>query len=85
MSEKMAEKKKREVEELEAHNAELMKLADTAACTHCGKLISSFEYLVLLPGFGWVECPGCGIVFCPTYVREDKLRRSGDINLIKPV
>jgi hypothetical protein len=85
MSEEMAEKKKREIEIAEADAAEMMKEAETAVCEHCGKLISSFEYLVMLPSFGWVECPGCGGIFCPSYIRKRKLQRIGEANLIKPV
>lgn len=61
------------------------KEAETAVCPACSKLISTFEYLVMLPGFGWVECPGCGHIFCPSYIRKRKLQRIGGANLIKPI
>ena len=85
MSEEIAKKKKIEIEAIEADEEEMLKEAETASCPFCSKLISSFEYLLMLPGYGWIECPGCGHVFCPTYIRKRKLQRIGGANLIKSI
>ena len=74
MSEEQSETRKKEIEKMLDQEEQIAKDMETDACPYCTKLTSTFEYVVMLPApFGWVECPGCGIVFCPSSIRKQKL------------
>jgi len=75
MSEEMAEKKRKDIEEFEKQQKEGEARIPEARCPHCGTPMSSFPYLMGLQDLGWIECAACGVVFCPTYVREQKIAR----------
>jgi len=88
MSEVMAEKKKKELEELEAEELRVATEMEKDACPHCGKLTKTFDYVVMFPApFGWLECTGCGTVFCPDSIRRQKIEqhKGGQEQLVKPV
>jgi len=75
MSEEVAEQKKKEIEELEVREAQIANEIGRDSCPLCGRLAKDFEYLVMMPPpFGWLECPGCGCVFCPSSLRKEKLQ-----------
>jgi hypothetical protein len=74
MSMEIAEKRKKEIEDMLAKEEQIAKEMETDACPYCSKLTSTFQYLVMLPApFGWLECTGCGTVFCPPSLRKQKL------------
>ncbi len=74
MSEEQSEIKKKEIEELEKTEKRILEDMDADACPYCNRLTKTFEYLTLLPSpFGWLECPGCGMIFCPASIRRQKL------------
>ena len=86
MSNEQAEKKKKEIENLTVEEEQIMQEMDKDNCPNCGKFTKTFDYVVLLPPpYGWVECPGCGTVFCPPSIRRQKLKTSNDIKLVKAV
>ena len=55
-------------------------------CPNCGTPTSQFAYLDgrVLQLFGWVECPICGVVFCPESVRMEKMKQMVDLQHAKP-
>jgi hypothetical protein len=87
MSEEQSEIRKKEIEDMLAKEEQIAKEMETDACPHCGKLTKTFQYLVFMPSpFGWLECPGCGMVFCPASLRKTKLnnmKRAQEIDIIK--
>lgn len=75
MSEEMAKKKKEEIEEIEKQETSDQAELERDKCPYCGKLFNTFEYVTMLPPpFFWMECPGCGMVFCPDSIRKRKLQ-----------
>lgn len=75
MSEEMSEIRRKEIEDLLAQEDRIAKDMETDACPYCAKLTSTFEYVVMMPSpFGWIECPGCGMIFCPSSIRKTKLK-----------
>lgn len=74
MSEEQAELRKKEIEDMLASEEQIAKEMEMDACPYCGKLTKTFQYIVMMPApFGWVECCGCGMVFCPSSIRKQKL------------
>ncbi len=83
MSEEMAEKKKKEIEELQAAEAKVAEEMKNDKCPYCGKYTSTFDYVVMFPApFGWLECTGCGAVFCPDSIRKQKIEHERKKNVI---
>lgn len=78
MSGEMAETRKKEIEDMLTKEEQVAREMETDACPYCTKLTSTFEYMVMLPApFGWIECTGCGMVFCPSSIRKQKLENMG--------
>lgn len=79
MSEKMAEKKKRELELLAQHEEEEARDIEDVkddACPHCLQAVSKMPYVNFHPVMGWLECAACGIVFSPRSIRKQKLKKA---------
>ncbi len=80
MSEEMVAKKKAEIEALDKAREQEMADQETIKrdkCPSCGTPTSQFAYLdgKVLQLFGWVECPICGVVFCPESIRMEKAKQ----------
>jgi len=90
MDEETKEQKKKETEEFVAKQeveaqTELEELAKDH-CPICKERIFNFPYNAILPyPFLWIECPKCGMVFCPTSIRRRKLRQAVEAQkLVQP-
>ena len=73
MSEEQSELRKKEIEELVAEDERMVQEMDKDTCPYCSRLTKTFEYIAFFPQFGWLECTGCGVVFCPPSLRRRKL------------
>lgn len=77
MSDEMARKKREELETIDKAESERMRLMAGDLCPHCGTKTINFPYfeVFVLPThpFIWLECPACGVIFCPKSARERKL------------
>ena len=73
MSEEMAEKRRKEIEEMQAEEQAILEEMKGDHCPNCKLFTSQFSYVIMFPApFGWLECPGCGVVFSPQSIRKQK-------------
>jgi hypothetical protein len=87
MSQEQAEKKKQDLEEIEAKTRKDMKDILSDRCPGCHTAVIDFVYfnMALMPApFGWIECSNCGTVFCPESLRKQKVTRLKGGSLLLP-
>lgn len=85
MSDEMAKKKENEIKQIEEDEKRLEAETRRDMCPVCGLGVPDFPVVVMLPGVGWVECPRCGNVFCPSSVKQEReARHQRDVVLAKP-
>jgi len=71
----MERDKEAELKELEERE-KIRRAPGGDLCPHCLQPVATFPYVdgILRPDRIWIECPFCGVVFCPKSVREARIK-----------
>lgn len=80
MSKEISELRKQEIEKMIVEEEQMAKEMENDTCCYCGKPTKTFEYITFFPQMGWLECPGCGNVFCPNSIRKRKIDKMNQTN-----
>jgi predicted RNA-binding Zn-ribbon protein involved in translation (DUF1610 family) len=82
MSVEQAEKKKAEIAAVDHQEKKDIQDILKDVCPNCGTRVVDFSYFntaLMAAPFGWIECPNCGVVFCPESLRHQKISRLGGV------